>query len=295
MLQVCATECWFASRGERISPYCWFNLVDAAAKKVIETKGRKSITIMPLDVTTKLIVTKDLVEQITQPAVLAKLTAHLPQGPYSQYPKSEVSVVALTARRFFYFRLIHLLVQVGKAMFLADLATFLIKSNMGFRCTQGHTGFLVHDASTLAFLFYPETVRLTRGRVKVGLVGYAPAIESFCNWAPLGLRQVSTSEDVQGRTHLDMRHLPKTPGTCCSSGYCFAVCSFWCLDTRVFTLSCDFLGGSFVALDVDADAVLTAMVQDLMAAFNESSQQTNISEFVLKNPAKLASPGGGAK
>eukprot|EP00591_Stephanopyxis_turris_P013716 CAMPEP_0195536624 /NCGR_PEP_ID=MMETSP0794_2-20130614/46437_1 /TAXON_ID=515487 /ORGANISM="Stephanopyxis turris, Strain CCMP 815" /LENGTH=113 /DNA_ID=CAMNT_0040670101 /DNA_START=23 /DNA_END=364 /DNA_ORIENTATION=+ len=113
---------------------------------------------------------------------------------------------------------------------------------MGFRCTQGHTGFLVHDASTLAFLFYPETVRLTRGRVKV-----------------------STSEDVQGRTHLDMRHLPKTPG------------------------------GSFVALDVDADAVLTAMVQDLMAAFNESSQQTNISEFVLKNPAKLASPGGGAK
>ncbi len=53
-------------------------------------------------------------------------------------------------------------------MFLADLATFLIKSNMGFRCTKGQAGFLVHDASTLAFLFYPETVRLTRGKVKVG-------------------------------------------------------------------------------------------------------------------------------
>ncbi len=53
-------------------------------------------------------------------------------------------------------------------MFLADLTTFLIKSNMGFRCTKGQAGFLVHDASTLAFLFYPETVRLTRGKVKAG-------------------------------------------------------------------------------------------------------------------------------
>ena len=142
-------------------------MVCAAAKKVIEEKGRKSITVIPLDVTTKLIVTKELVEQITQPEILKRQAQRLRLGPESDYPCCEV----------------------GKAMFLADLATFLIKSNMGFRCTKGHTGFLVHDASTLAFLFYPETISLTRGRVKV-----------------------STSEDVQGRTHLDMRHLPKAPG-----------------------------------------------------------------------------------
>ena len=126
---------------------------------------------MPLDVTTQLIVTKDLIGQIVRPEELARQKRGLRLGNDSCYPCNEV----------------------GKAMFLADLAQFLIKSNMGFRCTQGRTGFLVHDSSTFAFLFYPETVRMTRGRVKV-----------------------STSDDVKGRTHLDMRHLPKAPGETCT-------------------------------------------------------------------------------
>ena len=107
------------------------------------TKGRKSITILPLDITRELILTEDLIRQITQHETLKQLTAHM--APDSPYPCNEV----------------------GRAMFLADLASFLIKSNMAFRCTRGHTGFLVHDAVTLAFLFYPETIKLTRGRVKV--------------------------------------------------------------------------------------------------------------------------------
>ena len=155
----------------------------AAAKKVIEQKGRKSITIMPLDVSTKLIVTAELVEQITQPETLRRHVARLPKGD-NRYPRTEVRVfvramvcvcvcmcICIHVRRCVRTRpsvdMTFALLQVGKAMFLADLATFLIKSNMGFRCTNGHRGFLVHDASTLAFLFYPETIRLTRGRVKV--------------------------------------------------------------------------------------------------------------------------------
>lgn len=47
-----------------------------------------------------------------------------------------------------------------------------------------------------------------------------------------------------------------------------------------------FPGGSFVALDVDADAVLTVMVQDLMAAFNETNRQTQIDEFVVRRKPK---------
>ena len=90
---------------------------------------------MPLDVTKKLILTKDLVSQMCKAGKLSKDEKKSQLG--KTYPLDER----------------------GKAMFLTDLAQFLIKSNMGFRCTQGTTGFLVHDASTLAFLFYPETIR----------------------------------------------------------------------------------------------------------------------------------------
>jgi hypothetical protein len=44
---------------------------------------------MPLDVTTKLIVTAELVAQITQPSILAKHVARLPHGADSVYPCCE--------------------------------------------------------------------------------------------------------------------------------------------------------------------------------------------------------------
>jgi purine nucleosidase len=66
-----------------------------------------------------------------------------------------------------------------------------ITSYMGFRCTGGEIGFLVHDASTLAFLFYPETVRCTRAQVKISTEG---------------------CDGVRGLSYFDRRHATKQGG-----------------------------------------------------------------------------------
>lgn len=105
--------------GGNITPTSEFNIWKdpQAAQTVIQGKGKKSIMIMPLDVTAKMVLTKDLVDQMTrQPTTI---------DPGAMYTCD----------------------VLGKAAFLNDLAQFMIKSNMGFRCTKGQTGFLVHDAS----------------------------------------------------------------------------------------------------------------------------------------------------
>ncbi len=53
------------------------------------------------------------------------------------------------------------------AGFLADLSEFLIKSTLGFRETQGVSCFHVHDATTLAYVFYPQTLLFRRALVRV--------------------------------------------------------------------------------------------------------------------------------
>ena len=57
------------------------------------------------------------------------------------------------------------------ARLVVALSRFLTKTTMGYRDTEGVAGFHVHDAATLAYLFYPETLRLRRGQVHVETQG----------------------------------------------------------------------------------------------------------------------------
>ena len=59
---------------------------------------------------------------------------------------------------------------------------------MGYRGTEGVQGFHVHDAATLAYLFYPETLLFRRAEVRV---------ETRGEW-------------TRGQTMFDDRHLAKT-------------------------------------------------------------------------------------
>jgi inosine-uridine nucleoside N-ribohydrolase len=73
------------------------------------------------------------------------------------------------------------------ARFLVALCGFLTKTTLGYREAEGARGFHVHDAATLAYLFYPETLWLQRARVHVETQG---------QW-------------TRGQTVIDQRHLAK--------------------------------------------------------------------------------------
>jgi inosine-uridine nucleoside N-ribohydrolase len=51
--------------------------------------------------------------------------------------------------------------------FIVDLCHFMSKTSLKYRGTEGIRGFHVHDAATLAYLFYPETLLLRRAKVRV--------------------------------------------------------------------------------------------------------------------------------
>jgi inosine-uridine nucleoside N-ribohydrolase len=74
------------------------------------------------------------------------------------------------------------------AKFIVELNNFLTESSLNYRQTEGIKGFLVHDAATIAYLCYPETLFLQRARVEVETQG------TFTN----------------GQTIFDNRHYPKT-------------------------------------------------------------------------------------
>jgi inosine-uridine nucleoside N-ribohydrolase len=57
------------------------------------------------------------------------------------------------------------------AKFTVALCQFMVKTALAFRETGGMRGFLVHDAATLAYLFYPETLTFQRARVWVETKG----------------------------------------------------------------------------------------------------------------------------
>lgn len=73
------------------------------------------------------------------------------------------------------------------AQFLVALCEFMISTALQYRETQGIPGFLVHDAATLGYLFYPETLLLRRSTVRVETKG----------------------EWTRGQTLIDHRHTPK--------------------------------------------------------------------------------------
>jgi len=64
----------------------------------------------------------------------------------------------------------------------------MISTKVGYRQTEGVNGFLVHDAATLAYLFYPETLLFRRAEVSVETKG----------------------EFSSGQTLIDSRHGAKT-------------------------------------------------------------------------------------
>jgi inosine-uridine nucleoside N-ribohydrolase len=70
------------------------------------------------------------------------------------------------------------------ARFLVSLCQFMTGTALAFRETGGKRGFLVHDAATLAYLFYPETLWFQRAQVW---------IEPEGDW-------------TRGRTVIDRRH-----------------------------------------------------------------------------------------
>jgi inosine-uridine nucleoside N-ribohydrolase len=57
------------------------------------------------------------------------------------------------------------------SQFLMAVCEFLIGTSLGYRVTLGIPGFLVHDAATLGYLFYPETLMLRRAKVRVETKG----------------------------------------------------------------------------------------------------------------------------
>lgn len=73
------------------------------------------------------------------------------------------------------------------SQFAVALCNFMTGTAMAFRETGGVSGFLVHDAATLAYLFYPETLRFRRAQVQVETKG---------DW-------------TRGKTLLDNRHKTK--------------------------------------------------------------------------------------
>jgi inosine-uridine nucleoside N-ribohydrolase len=68
--------------------------------------------------------------------------------------------------------------------FLVALCQFMVSTALQYRETQGVPGFLVHDAATIAYLFYPEVLTFQRAQVRVETQG----------------------EWTHGKTILDRRH-----------------------------------------------------------------------------------------
>lgn len=73
------------------------------------------------------------------------------------------------------------------SQFMRGLCQFMTSSSLSYRETGGVEGFLVHDAATIAYLFYPETLQFQRANVQVETQGSL----------------------TRGQTIVDQRHLPK--------------------------------------------------------------------------------------
>lgn len=73
------------------------------------------------------------------------------------------------------------------AKFVVDLCQFMVGTALAFRETNGVSGFLVHDAATLAYLFHPETLLFQRAQIQIE----------------------TQSELTRGKTLFDRRHRTK--------------------------------------------------------------------------------------
>lgn len=57
------------------------------------------------------------------------------------------------------------------AQFVVKLCQFMVSTALQYRATAGVPGFLVHDAATVGYLFYPETLMLKRARIQMETQG----------------------------------------------------------------------------------------------------------------------------
>lgn len=85
------------------------------------------------------------------------------------------------------------------AQFLSNLTDFMVATSLSYRETLGQTGFLVHDAATLGYLFYPELFWFQRAQVRVETQGWSlgqtaidrrPLAKTDANaWVALGVEK----------------------------------------------------------------------------------------------------------
>jgi inosine-uridine nucleoside N-ribohydrolase len=121
-----------------VTPQAEFNIwFDPEAAKVV-LDSRTDLVILPLDVTRHLIFTREMVRAIS--------SSH-PQGVAHTNSDSRLSGL------------------------IVNLSEFMIKTALSYRETSGISGFLVHDAATLSYLFYPELLMLRRAKVWVETSG----------------------------------------------------------------------------------------------------------------------------
>ena len=72
-------------------------------------------------------------------------------------------------------------VENAIAQFVIALCKFMVGTAMAFRETSGLQGFLVHDAATLAYLFYPETLLFRRAQVWIETQGKWTRGKTLCD------------------------------------------------------------------------------------------------------------------
>ncbi|BAU13586.1 inosine-uridine preferring nucleoside hydrolase superfamily protein [Leptolyngbya sp. NIES-3755] len=109
-----------------VTPHAEFNLwFDPEAAEIV-LNSRNDLVITSLDVTRRLVFTREMGNAIAQ-----------------SNPTSELS------------------------KFLTKLCEFMISTALKYRETDGASGFLVHDAATLGYLFYPETMLWRRAKVQI--------------------------------------------------------------------------------------------------------------------------------
>ncbi len=65
--------------------------------------------------------------------------------------------------------------------FITDLCGFMTGTAMSYRETGRIPGFLVHDAATLAYLFYPETLLMQRANVQIETQGEWTRGQTVCD------------------------------------------------------------------------------------------------------------------
>lgn len=109
-----------------ITTHAEFNLwFDPEAAEIV-LNSRNDLVMTSLDVTRRLVFTREIVNAIAR-----------------SNPTTELS------------------------KFLTNLCEFMISTALKYRETDGIEGFLVHDAATLGYLFYPETMLWKRARVQI--------------------------------------------------------------------------------------------------------------------------------